>query len=178
MKYFMIIAVILMGIFSACAVNAKDRKCDILRDDPLLFKDYLDIVVDDHSGKMKLCLVRNDANYQTNIELDKIVDISPPLDDRKITYGSDSTKIYIGDRKILLHLEKCPDTLKVNIRSEARGRFSWDTYFTYYHEGEFKKFVDVKKRKFLLPFYYSPDLIENKDGLIYIRHSRKKCATD
>ena len=175
----MIIAAILMGIFSACAINTKDRKCDILRQDPLLFseEDYIVLVVDDHSGQMKLCLVKFDANYQTNIELDKIVDLSPPLDDRKITYGTDSTKIYIGDRKILLHMEKCPDTLKVNFDIKARN-FSWDDYFTYYDKGKWIKFVDVEKKKFFLPFYYTPDLIQNKDGLIYIRHSRKRCVTE
>ncbi|MDD3523344.1 MAG: hypothetical protein PHQ41_01450 [Candidatus Cloacimonetes bacterium] len=169
---FTLVIAILM-ICPSCILFARDRNCDILHTDPLLFKDYNVLVINDHSCKMKVCLVKVDFSYTSKSELDKVIDLFGHSDSSSTCDRSDRTKAYISAQNILLQLIELPDTLKIVIPAEERGRFSWDTYFQYHYQGRAYQYVDMRKKKFLLPVYFSPDLIWNEDGLVYIRNHPK-----
>jgi len=172
-KKYCIVTMIMVVLLCSSLLMAKDRKCDIIRADHLLYEDYIVLVINDHSCRMKLCLVRLDFSYQTKAGLDQVVDLFVQSGNHTNSIGSDSTHLRISDQNLLLQLVELPDTLKVKISAEPRGGFSWDTYFRYDYRGRAYRYVDVKNKKFLLPVYSTPDLIYNKDGLIYVRREKK-----
>jgi hypothetical protein len=158
-----VIMMMVIGIFLPILLSAKDKKYDIINADPILFDDFYTLVLNDHSLTTKLCLVKIKTDQSADSEYYKIIDYRSPFDKRT----SHKTN-HISDRGLLLKLIKLPDTLKVDIKAKARGNFSWDRYFSYKYKGIIRlKYVDVKRKKLLLPCYYTPDIIYNKDGFVY-----------